>query len=222
MNAQSKVFIQPFEVIDQLSALGLTTEILTEVIKRGYADRANATATENDPPNAAGSMEWFGTVRSLREFLFPLGWEKRIIHNSPLTSNRETSISIVVYSGNQNVGTEVIPKTKNPKGKQLESYIRENNNDFDIFEMFGNFKDKSVKPAKCQTWVLLYYPDIEKSEIRSEFSLPSSIDNRGYINDWKERIVLDPIPLDNSPIAQNKLIDINNLPDIDIPIERKK
>lgn len=224
MSAQSKVFIQPLEVIDQLFALGLTTEILTEAVKRGYANRVNA--TENDPPNAAGSMAWFGTVRSLREFLISLGcWDRRTIRNSSLTSNTENFISIVVYSGDKNVGREgkeITPKTRNKLGKQAESYIRKNIDDFDMVKNFGDFKGQCIETAQCQTWVLMYYHDIEKAEIRSEISLPISMNIYGRINDWENRIILDPIPLDNAPITQNKSIDINNLPDIDIPIERKK
>jgi hypothetical protein len=223
MNAQSKIFIQPYEVDSQLSAIGLTTEILTEAVKRGYANKANA--TENDPPNAAGSMAWFATVRSLREFLISLGcWERRIIHNSSLTSNTENFISIVVYSGDKNVGVyqKITPKTKNKLGKQAESYIRKNIDNFDMVKNFGDFKGQSTETAQCQTWVLMYYHDIEKAEIRSELSLPISMDTYGRINDWEIRIILDSIPLDNTPITPNKSTDINNLPDIDIQVERKK
>ncbi|MFI3158236.1 MAG: hypothetical protein QX199_18995 [Methylococcaceae bacterium] len=224
MLAQSRVFIEYHDVKDQLSALNLTSDLLTEPVKKGQAARNNA--TENDPSNAAGTMAFFATVRASRELLIPLGWEKREIRNLSLISNPKTSVSIVVATGDNNVGIkEVIPKTKNPKGKQAELYISTN---CDIFsdDIFSNddFTDQSIDTSEFQTWVLMYYLDVKENQIRLELSLPTDQNIRGQINSWKERVILDPILLDGIPPLNfnSPSPDFNNLQDFDVPVKRRQ
>jgi hypothetical protein len=223
MLTQSRVFVEYYDVKDQLSALNLTSDLLTEPVKRGQAARNNA--TENDPSNAAGTMAFFATVRASRELLIPLGWEKREIRNLSLISNPKTSVSIVVATGDNNVGIkEAIPKTKNPKGKQAELYISTNR---DIFsdDIFSNddFTEQNIDTSEFQTWVLMYYLDVKENQIRLELSLPTDQNIRGQINSWKERVILEPILLDGiPPLNFNSLsLDFNNLQDFDIPVKRR-
>ena len=162
MLSLSRVIVKQDEVKEQLSLLNVTKDQLTDVVKKGHAARSNA--TENDPPGAAGTMAFFAIVRALRESLIPIGWEKKTIGNLSLTCNPVTSISIVVSSGDKNVGIDdqnsVDPKTKNPKGKQTEDYILGN---LDLIETFA---EKTNKAHQFQTWVLLYFYDQRNSQIR--------------------------------------------------------
>lgn len=216
MLSVSRVIHKKDEVVnEQLSLLNVTEALLIEIVKKGHAARTNA--TENDPPGAAGTMAFFATVRALRELLIPIGWIRKTIGNLSLTCNPETSISLVVSSGDKNVGIEgqnsVDPKTKNPKGKKTEDYILGN---LDLFETFAEEKNKT---HTFQTWVLLYFYDERNSQIRLELSLPIDMDRHGYVNSWRQRIILPPVLLDNpSPESPNP----NNLPDIVIPVERRQ
>ena len=47
--------------------------------------------------------------------------------------------------------------------------------------------------APPQPWVLLYYIDRQREEIRVELSSPDGMDEEGYLTSWSERILLDPI-----------------------------
>lgn len=215
MLSLAKVIVKQDEVKEQLSLLNVTEEILIEVVKKGQASRANA--TENDPPGAAETMAFFSIVRALRESLIPIGWEKRTIGNLSLTCKPETSIAIVVSSGDKNVGLEsqnsLDPKTKNPKGKQTENYILSN---LDLIETFA---EKTNKAHQFQTWVLLYFYDQRNTQIRLELSLPLDMDHHGHVNGWGQRIILTPVLLDN-PLPESP--NPNNLPDIVIPVERRQ
>lgn len=215
MLSLAKVTVKQDEVIEQLTLLNVTKYLLTEAVKKGHAARANT--TENDPPGAAGTMAFFAIVRALRESLIPIGWKKKTISNLSLTCNPATSIAIVVSSGDKNVGIEsqysVAPKTKNPKGKKTEDYILGN------LDLIETFVEKTNKAHEFQTWVMLYFYDHLNSQIRLELSLPIDMDSYGHVNSWRQRIILPPVLLDNLlPESPN----LNNLPDIVIPIERRR
>ncbi len=48
------------------------------------------------------------------------------------------------------------------------------------------------REASTTTWLLLYYRDEQRSELRAELSLPVSMDVRGFVTTWRERIMLEP------------------------------
>ncbi|MDD5271902.1 MAG: hypothetical protein PHU14_04200 [Methylovulum sp.] len=212
MSAQLNIFTKSKEVEDQLSLLNTPIEILIETLKKGQA--ARNTATKYDPPNTAGNNAHSGTVRALREFLIPLGWIKNQIRNVSLTSNPQNSVSIVVYSGDINVGIDdngATPSTRNRKGKQAQLYTQKN---FDIFDTFYEY---DIEKPEYETWVLLYYYDSKNAQIRAELSLPINMSNRGYIDGWSKRIILGPILLNKTTPP-----DFDNSQDFDIPIKRRK
>src|ERR1700730_4167604 len=65
---------EAWDVDHRLAQLGLTREVLLEVVRACAA--AHGGCTDNDPPNAKGIEVWRWGVRRLRELLRPEGFEK--------------------------------------------------------------------------------------------------------------------------------------------------
>jgi hypothetical protein len=77
--------------------------------------------------------------------------------------------------------------------------IEDNKRSFAEYEPdFARFS-KAPKVVPKQTWMLLYFIDDVADEVRSELSLPSSIDDDGYVLTWERRILLPPLDLPNKP-----------------------
>ncbi len=224
---QAKIISDTQNVKNTLSLYGIEERHLTEIGLRGYAARNNA--TENDPPSTAGNNAYSAIVRAIREIFLPRGWEKLNKHNLCFTINPETKIAIVVSSGNQYVGIidNCDPETKNRKGEQTEIYIRDNLNNLDIFDSENELQQKvnfqkDIFP-KFKTFIFLYCYDLDKGEMRLELSLPRQMDNKGKVNRWLERIILEPTSLNAEPTFLRKETELSNdFQHIDIPIKRRQ
>ena len=66
-----------------------------------------------------------------------------------------------------------------------------------------------------ETWLLLIH--LDNAEVRSELSLPSSLDADDRVTGWRERILLPAI--DFNPDQIDRPVDDN--PDIDIDVRRR-
>lgn len=204
------------DVESELSLLSILSDVLIEVGQRAFASYNNATS--NDPLSAAGNYAYFTAVRAKRELLCPKGWEKLDKSNLCFTINANTKIAIVVSSGSEDTGiVEGYPQTRNSKGKRTQDYIDSN---CDIFGFEENVQEDIF--SEFQTYMLLYYFDFEKHEIRLELSSPIAMD-KGYVNKWYKRIILSPIPFDApyNPARKIDLSSIDDLQDFDIPVKRR-
>lgn len=50
------------------------------------------------------------------------------------------------------------------------------------------------------TWLLLFYRDLDKREVRFELSRPTKINEDGKVAAWIERILFDPFSIDGDVI----------------------
>ncbi len=201
----------------KLLALNLSHQILINSIAQGQAARNSATS--NHPATAGGTMAFFEVVRALRDHLLPAGWKIENVRNLSMTVNPETNMAIVVSGGSKETGLiEGHPTTRNSKGEQTKSYLANNQRDlFGDLEETDESMDFRVIEGVGQTWLLLYFCDFSKREVRAELSLPTDIDSFGRVGAWQERIILDSIALDNVTID----IEPNFTPEIEIEIKRK-
>lgn len=200
-----------------LASLGLTEEILLNAAMSGYL--AFIDRTPHHPELATAVAAWGEVVSRLRAGLAPLGWQYDNKNNYARSINTEKQIAIVVARGGINTGIiGSIPTTKCPKGAKTSKSLKKN------MELYGNQQIAMNHPIfqnnfqeSCEdltTWFYLY--DWTETEIRSELSLPLNMSN-GYINTWKERIILQPRLLGSSSIE----IKSPDLPEVDIIIKRK-
>ena len=103
------------------------------------------------------------------------------------------------------------PTTRNHKGETTKQYLSHNQ-----LNLFADLDVPRETNDLCsQTWLLLYYSDTNKNELRSELSLPTETDVHGKVCGWKIRILLTPIPLDGLPMT----IEPDYSPEIDIDVQ---
>lgn len=198
------------QALDRLSQLGIPSSALTESVWQGYLARTRMTA--NHPKVAHGIVMWAETVAVLRDQLRPDGWIKSDKGNYELTVNPTQDLAIVVMTGDDATGRgNATPSNKCSKGASTEDVIEINSQ----LDMFGEALIVSEKTQEqAITWVLLFH--VAMNEVRCELSLPLNMSD-GKINDWKERIILPVMSLDDDRIE----INLPDLPDIDIAIKKK-
>lgn len=216
MNLPIPVHSNDDDVESQLTSLGLTKEILQIAVSEGQASRN--TATSHHPANAGGTFAFLEVVRSLRDQLTPQGWKKKNVKNLSLTVNEDLNLAIAVSGGSQETGqADGYPTTRNTKGETTKQYL-EKNNQLDLFPIQKFSHEEEENDTCLKTWLLLYYYDKGKNEVRSEISLPTETTVNGKVGGWKTRILLAPIPLDGQPIK----VEPDYSPDIDIDVQFRR
>jgi hypothetical protein len=156
---------------EDLAALGLNQKDLSDAVNAGELARRGCTA--NDPPTAPGYSAWSRVVRTLRELNLANGWTKSDAGLSTIISPTG-EVAIAVAAGDAFTGTEKTPSTKYPKGSATQEAVEANQ-----LDLFPSAK-KQRKGAR--TWILLVHATA--TEVRSELSLPESIDGAGFVRTW--------------------------------------
>jgi hypothetical protein len=213
---EAVVWTDRHDVRIALARLGLTVDLLSQVVRAGIF--ARHTRTENDAPSAPGYYQWNEMVRSLREPLVAEGWDRSNEDGLPTIINAAKQIAIAISSGNENTGlADRHPGTKYHKGPGTVDRITSN------AELFLPYPDYEIPVPrrrdsdKFATWTMLFRTTQE--EVRSELSLPTMIDRSGQISGWRERIVIPPAPLDGDGYKKLPAPDFG--PDVDIEIRRR-
>lgn len=185
---------------DPLAQFGVSVEILHGALRAG--ERERRTCTKFDAKSAPGFLMWTRTTRRLREQLTPAprSWRAIDLNQLPMVINADRSIGIVVSSGDVFTGLHVPgqpPKTRYPKGAMTAAVV-ERNEQLALFDVPDEPESDAPKPGEYDalvTWVLLWYRDARKREIRGELSRPEKVGDNGKIDQWGDRILLPPIPL---------------------------
>jgi hypothetical protein len=180
------VYRKPSEVTDTLAGLDLSFEILRDAMLAGETARDSCSA--NDPRNAPGFDAWARTVRSLRGQLVTHGWTPDDEDGLPSIISPAGDVAIVVATGDQATGkADDWPKTKYRNGPARIVVVERNRNQLHLFD--PRQKEK-VKVPKLKTYFLLRCR-IEDM-VYSELSIPASIGDDGRVDEWIERVILEP------------------------------
>jgi hypothetical protein len=202
---------------NKLLSMGLTEEILLNVVRSGVLARRDC--TPNHPPIFAGISAWANAVRTLREQLLPKNWTRTDEGNYSLVIHPNGNIAIALATGDENTGNlSATPMTKSPKGPSTRSAVAVNLSQMSLFQEFEDLVSDfdSPSPESRLTWLLLMARVGNK--VKSELSLPISC--VGKVNAWEERIILSDIDLDpNTDIFSAPIVP--QMPDIEIDIRRK-
>lgn len=209
-------FEEPHERQSRLFALGLTPEIIREIVDRGLTARKTCTAF--DTPSFPGYLQWAMMHRASREILARRDWSPDDSRNFSRVVRADGAVAMTVATGDEYTGRRPAPglpepSTKYPKGTETDLAIVANLqlrlwDDPETQETHNG----STRPAR-QTWWLL--SAVVDGELRYELSCPEGQDDRGYIVSWSERIILDPIPVDGGGGDDDP-----GTSQIDVPVER--
>ncbi|HYW99711.1 MAG TPA: hypothetical protein VE822_11410 [Candidatus Elarobacter sp.] len=212
------VHSDPIDAHSRLAELGLTEDLLLQPVLRGLAEARSR--TDNHPPMYRGLTPWGEATCALRESLSPLGWVRSDEENLPFTVNRDGTLAIIVATGDHNTGNKAIsPCTKSAKGPQTIKAVEENERQASLFPMKIEIVDveKLREVSGRETWMLLFYRDLETRQVQCELSRPININEEGQVADWAERIILGPSPFDTDTLKVPT--DAPQTPNIDVNVK---
>lgn len=203
----------------KLHSFGLSLDSFVEIGTRILA--AFNQTTPNDAANAAGTYAYLAAVRAMRDVLGPFGWEPYKKLNLEMVKPPSERFFIIPSSGDKYTGFDGIePKTRNPKGNQTKELVARNRMNRNQASLFPEMEPviPVFDPETVPTWFLLYH--IDRHEMRMELALPVNIDIDDLrVDQWRERIILEAIKFDHTPMPPTFVPDFT--PEFDIEIRRK-
>lgn len=213
----ANVYVEADEVQSRLQSLGLNQATLNDIVRRGQY--AHAACTANDPPLYPGFTAWAQMVRASREYLLPKGWSRSNENNYCLVIDPSGEVAIAIATGDEGTGqAHASPTTKSSKGPRTVDVVVANQQQLELPLDCPPIPKQVIEHEEPRmTWILLVHRG--DKGVRSELSLPLSIDDDGYINAWRERIMLGSLP--NDPDVGKLRPKMNDQPDIAIDVKRR-
>lgn len=215
------VLDDPWQVERRLAELDLSSEELREAVRAGLLERQACTGY--DPLSAPGYELWRLSSRRLREVKIvgpSPDWEPVDERGQPLVVNPVKGIAVTVSSGCEQTGNgdpAHPPRSKNPKGQVTTDLVAVNRQ---MLLFPGHPRAiRTPKAKERSTWFLLIH--VDGSTAKCELSLPRAMSD-GHIVDWHERLMLEPVTLDEIPKALGLDPDGGDSSDIDVPVSRKR
>lgn len=212
------VYVEADEVFDRLQSLGLEHKTLTNIVRRGQY--AHAACTANDPPLYPGFTAWAQMVRASREYLLPKGWSRSNENNYCLVIDPKGEIAIAIATGDEGTCQQhANPTTKSSKGPRTADVVVANQHQLALPFDCPPIPELAIEEQDehRMTWILLVHRGADG--VRSELSLPLSINKDGYIDAWRERILLGVLP--NDPGLDDIKPSPSDQPDITIDVKRR-
>jgi len=208
--------------VTRLAALGLTVDDLVSALMAGDAE-ARAW-TEAAPLNMPGMARWGRTNESLRIGLARKSkdWTYKNPRNLPLTINEPIAVAIVATSGDGGTGDRKwLPSTKYAKGIAVAEAVGQNEqlalfSDVDA-EVGNALGAVAASSSGLKTWIYLYR--VTPEGVFSELSLPETISDDGYIDRWRERIIVPMYRFDDAVAAATAHPDDGG--DVTVAVERR-
>jgi len=224
---QTQVIDNPHEVGNQLQQLGkLTQEDFQQAISAANLSRADETA--HSTKGYAGSTFYSNLIKQLRDILVVKGFKPHTHQNIELVLN--DTVAIAVCKGDENTGkTTQDPHSARKKGGVTLALFGLSQNKLpQNGELFEESDSLRINRGKLQleidgkerdVWILMHYSQkIADGEyrVKAELSRPSTYDNKGRINSFSDRIMLDLMGLniESQPNSETQFTD-----DIDFNIE---
>lgn len=201
--------------VERLESLGIDPDWLRQSVKA--AELARDACSPLAPPTFPGLSAWSHRIERLRALSAPSGWTPVNAWNMPMVESPDGQISIVCIMGDEATGLEgPPPKTKRDRGPVTESAVSANGEQLSFLADLPGYIEKRQPLSHPFTFVLLSYRS--GRTVRCELSLPHSMDEKGRVSEWTERILLDPVDLEPQVLAPEEPAS----PKIDIDVRRKQ
>jgi hypothetical protein len=160
-------------------------------------------------------------VAGLRDGLLPLDWQRSNESNLPFTVDPTGNMAIAVATSDAATGClDKSPCTKSSKGPRTAGAVADNGQQLLLFGDIPLRPEHLALSPGRMTWLLLVHQDNEAREVRCELSRPISMNEEGRVDEWVERIILSPFPLDGDVLN----IPVDNAPrtpELDVEIKRR-
>lgn len=187
--------------LQRLVDLGIDKMWIYRALEAGEAE---ARAWTEAAPRAMPGMARWG--RTNERFRIESGWKWENPKNLPIAISPTGEFAVFATTGDEWTGFRGSeqPTTKYAKGAATASAVERNEQltiDELVKEEIGvEFSEIVASSEGVATWVLLYNVTVEG--IYVELSLPDSISKKGYIETWRERIIIDRY--DFQPVPENE------------------
>lgn len=215
---------KPHEVANELEAIGLSPEMVLEIVMAMAG--AKADTTENDPPGSAGWSAWRMGVRRSREVtmhskVFP-GWARDEEGQVSSVINRKLGIRLLVANTGDGTGIndqDRYPQNRSKKGGATDRLIQVNQGVFEFMEDANviAFPRSSDSAQGIASWYVCVFA--EQGDIRAEVSCPIGIEG-GFFTGFHKRIIIlggDGTGIDPAKMTKPEV----GVVEFDIPVARK-
>lgn len=177
----------------QLASLGLQAEYFTNALYAG--EQARRLVTKNDPNNAAGTVDYFRRVRTIREGLIAaVAWSRLDFEGLPLVVNPDLTMAIGVLNGDHQTGWvgAYHPRNKRPLGEKKIKLVAQNQQ-LAMIPRPAVQEEVDVEAAdlsKVRTWFFLTNRRVRGGQVivSSELSEAAEISKENYVTRWARRI----------------------------------
>lgn len=224
---QIQAIDNPHEVENRLQQFGkLTQEDFQKAISAANLSRADETA--HSTKGYAGSTFYSNLIRQLRDILVVKSFKPHTHQNIELVLN--DTVAIAVCKGDENTGKITQdPYSAGKKGGVTLALFGLSQNELpqngELFEESDSLKinrgklQLEVDGKERDVWILMHHSQkIADGEyrVKAELSRPSTYDNKGRINSFSDRIILDLMgsDIESQPKSETQFTD-----DIDFNIE---
>ncbi|MGE5034961.1 MULTISPECIES: hypothetical protein [Yersinia] len=211
-----------------LAKMGIDEQNIIDALTAALYERRRTTKLH--PVIDGGFRFWSELVASLRSVLISkdCGWTMVRQNRMELVSNPTHGINLIITSGDKDTGlADGWPKTKNAKGEATMSIVSSNSDTIEMFPSehpMHSTDGLTLIPVSSadstKTYIVLYYYDAGKQEIRCEISFPVGmkvVNGFAKVNYWSERLIISPLPFDGADIFPEE--DFTD--DVSISIEMK-
>lgn len=173
MNPQPVLVSDVRSVVEELSALGLTLEGITDIARKAAA--AKAEALDVDPCSSPGTLAYIYGVRAIRLKLIPEGW--RISRSGNVESTVNDDLGLQLIFQNVDLACDLRdPQAISGKGAGSRKLV-EFGKQGELFERHDAPVDKSLGVVPT-VWVLCV--STEGKKLRAEVSCPDAFEGNQF------------------------------------------
>lgn len=227
MESHARIVVESMGRKYRLRELGLSEPCFAESCNRAMS--AFRMPTEHYPRSARGLYFWSEFVGTLGMLLAEDGWTSENLDSHDLKINSGRTRGIVVTRGDVHTGDEEeTPRTNARKGRVTQTAVRQNVVQYLLIPEaelppIDLTRRERIVPVidGLELWLLLYHRDGRTNKIYMELSLPDGLDAQNRVSSWRERIVFEPILMDQDEIDITPDVAFDEGGDIDIEVLRR-
>lgn len=197
-------------------------EIIPKTVKEAYR---RSRLSSYYSRQAEGTYMYHECIALFREFAKDHGWTLPLkgsdLSTLSATVNDGMKVALIVASGDDNAGTELVASTKNAKGQITERIVPKTVAQLSVFpdETVVSIAEKSSLNALYEgydIWYLIFKDVRDDNELRFEISLALNAVSGQRVQFRSYQILFDPIDLGGSPTTPTE-----PTKEIDVEVRRR-